>query len=191
MVVLLMAVASLVASPGPCPAPILDSGQGVVAEYTVLTAFDRSVRDYMALHRRLARRTPPLQVTSDPEELLNAVDQLGEAIRLERHGARTGDVFTPAVARLFLGRIHRALWVHGVTELAAELEEDNEPSAPRPVVNGRFPWASGNAMWPSVLAVLPGLPAELEYRFVGADLVLVDIRANLVVDILEGALTSR
>jgi hypothetical protein len=41
-----------------------------------------------------------------------------------------------------------------------------------------------------MLAALPGLPEELEYRFVGADLVLIDVPADLVVDILENALTS-
>jgi hypothetical protein len=192
---LLMTIASLVTSPGVQSAPTPGPGQGTVVEYTAqedaaLTVFNQSVRDYMALHRRLARRTPPLRVTSDPAEFLDAIDQLSEAIRLERHGVPAGDVFTPAVASMFRRRIHRALWDFDVTELMADMEEDAEPSAPKPAVNGRFPWMSGNAMWPSVLAALPELPAELEYRFVGADLVLIDIRANLVVDILEGALTS-
>ena len=36
-------------------------------------------------------------------------------------------------------------------------------------------------------AVLPRLPEELEYRVVGVTLVLVDVHANLVVDVLHGA----
>jgi hypothetical protein len=40
----------------------------------------------------------------------------------------------------------------------------------------------------AVIAALPELPPELQYRFVGADLVLVDIGAGLVVDVLRGAL---
>jgi hypothetical protein len=35
---------------------------------------------------------------------------------------------------------------------------------------------------------LPGLPVELEYRLHGTDLVLLDVEANLVVDILRDAL---
>ena len=42
-------------------------------------------------------------------------------------------------------------------------------------------------MWSSVLAALPPLPHELQYRFVGRDLVLVDTHADLVVDILRNA----
>jgi hypothetical protein len=36
----------------------------------------------------------------------------------------------------------------------------------------------------------PALPPELAYRFVGRDLVLVDVHANLVVDILDLALPT-
>jgi hypothetical protein len=43
-------------------------------------------------------------------------------------------------------------------------------------------------MWPSLLLALPPLPRELEYRFWDRHLVLVDLHANLVVDILENAL---
>ena len=36
-----------------------------------------------------------------------------------------------------------------------------------------------------MMAKLPALPAELEYRVVGRDLVLVDVSIDLVVDVLE------
>jgi hypothetical protein len=42
--------------------------------------------------------------------------------------------------------------------------------------------------WPALLAVLPALPEELEYRFIGRDLVLVDVHADLIVDVLKDAL---
>jgi hypothetical protein len=40
---------------------------------------------------------------------------------------------------------------------------------------------------PAVLAVLPPLPEDIEYRFVGHDLILHDVRTNLVVDVLDDA----
>jgi hypothetical protein len=55
------------------------------------------------------------------------------------------------------------------------------------MVNGRFPWLRGALVWPCILNALPPLPDELQYRFVGVDLILVDIHANLVVDILRNA----
>jgi hypothetical protein len=195
LVPLLMTIPALLASPGLHPPPPIEFRQEIVGdfsahEYAVLAAFDRSVQDYAALHRRLARLTPRLQVTADPVQLRGAVDALGNEIRLARQTAQVGTIFTPVVAILFRERIQTALWDFDVTVLMAEMEEDAEPGAQRPVVNGRFPWGSGNAIWPSVLAALPELPEELEYRFVGADLVLIDVPADLVVDILQDALTT-
>jgi hypothetical protein len=57
-------------------------------------------------------------------------------------------------------------------------------------VNGAFSWALGNAMPPCVLHALPELPIELQYRFVGVDLILIDIHADLVVDILRDAIPA-
>jgi hypothetical protein len=41
---------------------------------------------------------------------------------------------------------------------------------------------------PAVFRDLPPLPGELEYRVVGRDLVLLDVIANLVVDVLRDAI---
>ena len=43
-------------------------------------------------------------------------------------------------------------------------------------------------MWPWVLWRLPTLPDEVEYRFIGRTLALVDVRASLIVDLLPDAL---
>jgi hypothetical protein len=195
LVPLLMMIPVLLASPGLQPRSFIEFRQDVVVELPVhehaaLAVFERSVQDYAALHRRLARLTPRLQVTADPVQLRGGVDALGNEIRLARQTAQVGNIFTPVVAILFRERIQTALWDFDVTVLMAEMEEDAEPGAQRPVVKGRFPWRSGNAIWPSVLAALPELPEELEYRFVGADLVLIDVPADLVVDILQDALTT-
>ena len=39
-----------------------------------------------------------------------------------------------------------------------------------------------------VSSVLPRLPEELEYRSAGVALILLDTHANMVVDVLDGAL---
>ena len=40
-------------------------------------------------------------------------------------------------------------------------------------------------MPPSILTKLPALPAELEFRFLGRSLLLIDTQAALVVDVLH------
>ena len=57
-----------------------------------------------------------------------------------------------------------------------------------PVVNRSYDWRLGTWMWPALLQTLPPLPPDLQYRIVDDDLVLIDLRASLVVDILEDAM---
>ena len=194
LVPLLMTVAGLLTSPAMWSARPIHCHEDIASEFSwhehaVLAAFDQSIQDYMDLHQRLARARPPLTVTADPAQLRDAIDSLGQAIQLARLSAQPGDIFTAAVARVLRRRIHRALWAFDMPVLISEIGEDDEADTPTPVVNGPFPWSVDNAMWPSVLAALPQLPEELEYRFAGTDLVLIDIPANLVIDILDGALT--
>jgi hypothetical protein len=56
-------------------------------------------------------------------------------------------------------------------------------------VNGIYPDAVAETTFPSMLLQkLPTLPDELAYRIMGRDLVLVDKKANLVVDQYHEAL---
>jgi hypothetical protein len=43
-------------------------------------------------------------------------------------------------------------------------------------------------MPPKLLAGLPPLPDELQYRFMNRDLVLWDVHANVVVDLIKRAM---
>ena len=55
-------------------------------------------------------------------------------------------------------------------------------------MNDAFPWGMSRILPTCIEDALPVLPVELQYRIVGADLVLVDLHANLIVDILRDAL---
>ena len=46
-------------------------------------------------------------------------------------------------------------------------------------------------MPPSLLAVLPTLPKELEYRIIGKYLILRDVDAALILDVIPDAVTAR
>jgi hypothetical protein len=58
-------------------------------------------------------------------------------------------------------------------------------------VNGTLDWFSTGATPHVLLEALPELPDELQYRFVGLDLILLDVDANLIVDILPAAVSAR
>jgi hypothetical protein len=109
--------------------------------------------------------------------------------------ARRGDVFSADAARRFRSIISLTLHQHGISpvDVLADVKEElaeGRASGQRPTVgiNARFAWGSGSAMPPEILAALPALPKALEYTFVNRDLLLVDVEADLVVDILPDAL---
>jgi len=56
-------------------------------------------------------------------------------------------------------------------------------------VNGVYPKAQPLGSVPSnILATLPPLPEDLEYRFIEKHLILRDTRANLIVDYIPNAI---
>ena len=182
---LVVALSALCLGPGVnAAAPQADPG---------VVAFQRQADAYAFLHRRLERQLPPVEVNADPETFRRAVATMAHAIRAARPEARQGDVFNPDVQRTIRDRIAGALRANGLTPAdvrAAERHDGVAPEALQLRVNGPFPWAPSTAMLPSILGVLPALPPELQYRMVGRDLVLVDVHASLVVDILPQALAD-
>jgi hypothetical protein len=155
----------------------------------VLQQFEQSIHEYKVLRHAVERQLPPLQVSPDPRAIDEAVHMRAAAIRLARATARVGDIFAPGIAELFRMRIGQALETRDDLKLdllLPDTEEDEPP--PPPIVNGRFSWSMAVATPACVLAALPPLSEELQYRFVARDLVLVDIDANLIVDVLPDVL---
>jgi hypothetical protein len=159
-------------------------------EERAIEQFDRAIDDYVALHRRMERSLPPARVFNDAEDMFGAADALRQAIVGARPNAHRADVFTPLVSQVFRARLLRAIrwYKHDPADILADNQAERLPETPIPDINKPFPWALGAAVWPTLLRVLPELSEELEYRFVDRDLVLIDVQANLVVDILVDAL---
>jgi hypothetical protein len=99
-----------------------------------------------------------------------AVEARAAAIRRARADARAGDIFTADVRVAFFSRILRANELCGdlAPDVPGEADEGGEGWEP-PVVNGRFSWGTATLTSPCVLAALPELPQELQYRFLGRE----------------------
>ena len=153
--------------------------------------FVAATRDYAWMHRRIESAIGPVEINADINRIHRAVVQLADAIRAERFEARRGDLFTPALGIELRWRIADALAAHGYTPAdvrAAEAADGTDPSLASLTVNGAFPWVYASAVFPCVLEALPGLPPELQYRIVGNTLVLIDVHASLIIDLLPAAL---
>ena len=74
------------------------------------------------------------------------------------------------------------------------LLEENEAEAPKgwgALPGEPFCWDASGVMPPTLLQDLPPLPGRLEYRFVGPDLVVVNVDTAIVLGILRDALPRR
>jgi hypothetical protein len=167
----------------PISLPVAARQQPAIAQ------FHQNVQDYQTLHEEAAATLPPRRVARSGADLVKRTAALAQAIRDRRPEACDGDIFAPEVQKELRRRIGLALRAQGVTgpELVTRLEREVVPGGRPPVVNEPFAWQLGAMMPPYLLAALPRLPAVLQYRLVGRDLILLDIDANLVVDILRDA----
>jgi hypothetical protein len=158
-----------------------------------IVSFVEATREYAELHRRLEATLPTLEVTSNPDTIFRLVQQMAVALRNARPDARPGEFFTEAAAVELRARIADALEAHNFTPADVRVAEVLDGVDARMMslrVNGTFPWIYATAMFPCVLEALPALPPELQYRIVGSTLVLVDIHASLIVDVLPDALAE-
>jgi hypothetical protein len=156
-----------------------------------LERFQSAVAAYMTLRESVMRALPPREISPDPDQVFLAVDALAAAITAARPSAKEGDVFDAEAAPVLRRRIRQALREPECE--AGDLRDGaRDPEAPpplwRPIVHDRFDWGIGSFMSWCLLDVLPALPEGLQFRFVDRDLVLVDIEANLVIDVLPDAL---
>jgi hypothetical protein len=156
-----------------------------------IPVFLQRVAEYVALHRRLEGPLPPEVVTGDPVALLASRRALAEAIREARPHAQQGDIFSPAVAQYFRLAIADALREGHIDDMRAiafaEIDEWDAPVVAR--VNADYPAGRPLSSMPNcLLAALPPLPHELQYRFAGTDLILWDVHAGVIVDFVPRAL---
>ncbi len=164
-----------------------------VTDDEAVQRFQQAADDYVLMHRDLERQLPSTRVTPDTGTLRQAIGAMAAAVRMARPGAKQGDLFSPAVAEVLRYRIARSLQRQGLTPFdvrADQLADTGPVGVPVLTVNGSFPWRLAAGMNPAVLQALPPLPPELQYRMVDNDLVLIDLHAGLIVDILPYALAD-
>jgi hypothetical protein len=151
-----------------------------------LADFNRRVDDYVALRSRLEVGLPPLVVTTNADDIERFEHRLAERID-DARGSRRGQLFASAME----GQLKRMLGLHADAATIALIMEDGPGEIDVDInetYSKEYPLAT---MPPKLLLLLPDLPKDLEYRFVGRHLVLRDARANIVIDEIPFAIRCR
>ena len=161
---------------------------GAQTDLKSIKDFDAEIARYMELRRKLGTEIQSLRPNSTSVEIVNTSDALASAIQRARLRSQARVFFSPPTTVLIKRRIVETIRTEHLVSALARI--DDEGPAPNAVtVYLRFPASSQMAtMPPSLLAVLPLLPRELEHRIVGTALVLRDIDAALVLDYIPAAI---
>lgn len=153
-----------------------------------IKTFETRVKDYVKVRNKLRENAPKLSKDSTPQQIDAYRKALEESLRAARSGAKRGDVFTPDVSDYirrtlkteFQGRDRKE-----IRDIAFETELQGV------VLRVNYPYAQTaelSEMPPTLLLRLPQLPAEVRYRFVGTNLLLVDRESNVIIDYMTNAL---
>ena len=149
-----------------------------------VTDFTIRVNAYSELRRRLESRLPDVTVTNDVGQITRARRTVARAIRVARPGAVQGEFFTAATSAQF--QLVLALLMDA--KMWAVIMDEN-PGAFRHDIDGSYPDEKTFSTMPGiVLARLPELPDDIQFRFIGRHLILYDVRANTIIDRLPFAI---
>jgi hypothetical protein len=188
-------------SPSPTPALPTPPPPRTSADAKGLTEFSNAVQGYVSLHRRVAEALPKLPDRAEPATVTAYQKTLAEAIRKSGRRPSQGHVFVPNIQPFFKRLLAPELTGPGSGETREKVGEGNpEPAKGLPrdpdvkpkdvplVPLADYPVdAPVSTVPPPVLLRMPQLPKELDYRFVGKNLVLRDTVANIVVDFIPKA----
>lgn len=151
----------------------------------VLGDFKARVEKYEQLRKKADDSAPPLKETKDAAKIKDAQQGLAERIGAARAGVKPGEIFTPEIAGVF----RRLLRPEAKQQQTKEAMKEDKPVVVSFKVNGPYPDKQPVAtVPPNVLAALPQLPKDIEYRFIEKHLILRDARANLIIDYIPNAI---
>jgi hypothetical protein len=145
------------------------------------------VNQYVELHQKLEDSLPHLSKESTPQQIDKHQRALGALIQQARRGAKPGDIFTPESQVVIKRLLARVFGGPDGAALKASIMDEN-PGISNLRVNERYPdTVPLSTIPPQVLQGLPKLPEEMEFRFIGNSLILMDVHAHIIVDFIPNA----
>lgn len=187
----LLGACSSSAQPQQAQAQQMPKGNNTNPDAGLSADFRKRVDDYVKLRDKAENASPELKEKSQPAEITNAEKSIALHVRTARATAKRGDLFTPATQAMFRRMLRPALAKGSDAADNKAIIKDDAPE-PKDVpfkVNAEYPKEVAlSTVPPDVLAALPQLPEDVQYRFAGQHLILFDAKANLIIDFMSNAM---
>ena len=181
------------ASPVSAPATERVVGPLTEADAQALATMNDRLKEYVDLHQKIERSLPHLPKDATPEQIDKNQRAFERLVREARTTAKPGDIFTPEARPVIRRLLATIFGGPDGKQLKASIMDENpvDPVALKFTVNSRYPdTVPLTTMPPQVLQTLPQLTEDLEYRFVGYWLILLDTHAHVIADFIDNALPS-
>lgn len=176
------------ASPASAPPTERVVGPLTPADAQALASMNDRVKEYIELHSKLERMLPNLPKEATPEQIDKSQRALEKLVQQARATAKSGDIFTPEARSVIKRLLANIFGGPEGKQLKASIMDEN-PVGITLAVNGRYPdTVPLSTVPPQVLQTLPKLNEDLEYRFIGDRLILLDVPAHVLADFIEDAL---
>ena len=146
---------------------------------------------YVDLHTKIEGKLPKLPKDATPQQIDKKQRALERLVREARTTAKPGDIFTPEAQPVIRRLLASVFEGPDGKKLKASIMDENQaaPSAAKLAVNARYPDSVPlTSVPPQVLQTLPKLTEDLEYRFIGDSLILLDVHAHIIADFIGDVL---
>jgi hypothetical protein len=158
------------------------------SDAAALATMNDRLKEYIELHLKLEKALPRLPDEATPEQIDKNQRAFEQRMRTVRSGAKQGDLFTPEAQVVIKRLLATVFGGEEGKELKASIMDEN-PASVKLAVNGRYPDSVPiSTVPPQVLQTLPKLTEDLEYRFIGDNLIILDSHAHVIADYIENAL---
>jgi hypothetical protein len=161
------------------------------ADAQALATMNDRLKEYVDLHIKLERSLPKLPAEATPQQIDQNQRAFEKLVREARAMAKPGDIFTPEARPVIRRLLATVFGGPDGKQLKASIMDENpvDPVALKLTVNGRYPdTVPLTSIPPQVLQTLPQLTEDLEYRFIGDWLILLDTHAHVIADFIDNAL---
>jgi hypothetical protein len=162
------------------------------AQADSLATMNERLKDYVALHQKVESGLPALPNEATPQQIDRRQRQLEQRMRAARAGAKPGDIFTPEARPVIRRLLAQVFDGPEGKQLKASIMDEN-PTKMKVTLraNARYPdTVPISTVPPEVLQALPKLAEDMEYRFIGRALILLDAHAHTIADFIDDAIPA-